>query len=235
MIHVNKLSKSFGAKQAVQSVSFELKAGEVLGFLGPNGAGKSTTMKMISGHLKPTSGQVRIDGIDLALDPISGKAKLGYMPESTPSYREMTVFEYLEFIAEAHGLNDPKSKVEKVMGLANLRPVTHQLVDTLSKGFKSRLSFAAAIIHDPPILLLDEPTDGLDPNQKTEMRSLIRGLATKKAIMISTHLLDEVDKICTRIMILSQGKIVLDGTPKDLLTHGADATEAFRKLTISLE
>jgi ABC-2 type transport system ATP-binding protein len=191
---------------------------------GPNGAGKSTTIKMLAGYLQPSQGEVLFQNQLIAKDLRSAKMKIGYMPESTPSYGEMTVTEYLIFIAEAYGLKDKKSAVEKVISLTRLERVRHQLIETLSKGYRSRVSFAAAIIHDPPVLLLDEPTDGLDPNQKNEIRTLIKNLAHDKAVVVSTHILEEVSAMCNRVIVISEGRKVLDGTTRDL-ENSADQRE----------
>ncbi|MBM4310056.1 MAG: ATP-binding cassette domain-containing protein [Deltaproteobacteria bacterium] len=216
MIQVRSLTKKFGPITAVNDVTFTVAKGEVLGFLGPNGAGKSTTLRMMAGYLHPSAGTVAIDGIDIAADPIAVKRKIGYMPETTPLYREMTSREYLAFIAEAHRLRDAGQRVDQVIETANLGAIRHQLTGTISKGYRSRLNFAAAIIHDPPVLLLDEPTDGLDPNQKNEIRKLIKNLSLNKAIIVSTHILEEVEAMCSRILIISEGRLVLDGSPGDL-------------------
>jgi len=216
MIQVSGLTKKFGPITAVNDVTFTVATGEVLGFLGPNGAGKSTTLRMMAGYLHPSAGTVTIDGIDMAADPTAVKRKIGYMPETTPLYREMTTREYLAFIAEAHCLEDPGQRVEQVIETTNLSAIRHQLTGTISKGYRSRLNFAAAIIHDPPVLLLDEPTDGLDPNQKNEIRKLIKTLSRNKAIIVSTHILEEVEAMCSRIIIISEGRLVLDGSPDDL-------------------
>jgi len=216
MIQVAGLTKKFGPITAVNNVSFTVAAGGVLGFLGPNGAGKSTALRMIAGYLRPSAGTITIGGIDIATDPIAVKKKIGYMPETTPLYREMTAREYLMFIAEAHGLADAGQRVEQVLKTANLAAIRHQLTGTISKGYRSRLNFAAAIIHDPPVLLLDEPTDGLDPNQKNEIRKLIKKLSRNKAIIVSTHILEEVEAMCSRIIIISEGALVLDGSADDL-------------------
>ena len=195
MIEVKNLSKNYGSIKAVNNVSFKVEKGDVLAFLGPNGAGKSTTIKIMAGFLKPTFGEVFIDGEPLVGDEIKAKSKIGYMPESTPSYKELTVEEFLIFIAKAYQLSSVSEKVDNVISMTNLEEVRHQLIETLSKGYKSRLSFASAIIHDPEMLLLDEPTDGLDPNQKNELRNLIKKLSKEKAIIVSTHILDKRTKI----------------------------------------
>jgi ABC-2 type transport system ATP-binding protein len=221
MITVKGLTKQFGPITAVNNVAFTVATGEVLGFLGPNGAGKSTTLRMLAGYLPPSAGTITIDGKNIANDPITVKKKIGYMPETTPLYREMTTREYLSFIAEAHGLGNVRRRVQEVIETANLGAIRHQLTGTISKGYRSRLTFAAAIIHDPPVLLLDEPTDGLDPNQKNEIRKLIKNLSRNKAIIVSTHILEEVEAMCSRIIIISEGKLVLDGTTNDLRQNAA--------------
>ncbi|MEO5958365.1 MAG: ATP-binding cassette domain-containing protein [Opitutaceae bacterium] len=238
MIEVKGLVKTYGAKRAVDGVTFSVRRGDILGFLGPNGAGKSTTMKMITGFLRPDAGTATVDGIDVAADPVAVKRKLGYLPESAPAYPEMTVEEFLGFIAEVRGFRTADAKraqVDRAIGLTHLAPVRKQSIETLSKGFKQRVGFAQALLHDPPALVLDEPTDGLDPNQKNEVRTLIKSMATAKAVILSTHILEEVDAICTRVIIISQGKVVADETPATLRTRkpGARLDEIFRTLTSS--
>src|SRR6185312_1320112 len=219
-------------------VSFTVRKGEILGFLGPNGAGKSTTMKMITGFLRPDSGTATVDGVDVTRDPVAVKRKLGYLPESAPAYPEMTVGEFLEFIAEVRGFRTHEARriqVDRAVALTHLEPVRHQTIETLSKGFKQRVGFAQALLHDPPALVLDEPTDGLDPNQKNEVRSLIRAMAAAKAVILSTHILEEVEAICNRVIIISRGRIVADETPAQLQARqpGARLDEIFRTLTQS--
>lgn len=231
MIEVADLTKRFGPITAVDNVNFKVRKGEVLGFLGPNGAGKSTTIRIIAGYLAPTRGRVIIDGKDLSADPITAKSKIGYMPERTPLYKEMTAKEYLYFIAQIHGLPNIAKKVQEIIEITNLEAITNQLVETISKGYRSRLNFAAAIIHDPPILLLDEPTEGLDPNQKTEIRRLIKSLSREKAIVVSSHILEEVGAMCTRVIIISEGRLVLDGTPDDLRNN----SESNNKVVVSIK
>jgi len=218
MIKVENLTKIFGAKRAVDGVSFTVERGEVLGFLGPNGAGKSTTMRMLTGFLPPTSGTVTVGGYDMSEQPIAAKKLLGYLPESAPAYTDMTVHGFLNFAAEIRGLRGEarKAAVRRVVDLCFLESVLHQNVDTLSKGYRHRTCFAQSIIHDPDILVLDEPTDGLDPNQKHEIRQLIRKMGEKKAIIFSTHILEEVDAACTRAIIIDRGVIVANGTPEVL-------------------
>jgi ABC-2 type transport system ATP-binding protein len=218
MIKVRELTKHFGAKRAVDGISFEIGRGEVLGFLGPNGAGKSTTMRMITGFVTPTSGAVTIGGFDMLENPIPAKKLIGYLPENAPAYTDMTVHGFLNFAAEIRGLRgEARAKaVRRAAELCFLEPVLYQSVETLSKGYRHRTCFAQSIIHDPDILVLDEPTDGLDPNQKHEVRQLIREMGKTKAIIFSTHILEEVDAACSRAIIIDRGKIVANGTPEEL-------------------
>lgn len=238
MIEVKGLVKTYGAKRAVDGVSFSVRRGDILGFLGPNGAGKSTTMKMITGFLRPDAGTATVDGINVADDPVAVKSKLGYLPENSPAYPEMTVEEFLSFIAEVRAFRTKDSRqaqVDRAIGLTHLTPVRQQSIETLSKGFKQRVGFAQALLHNPPALVLDEPTDGLDPNQKIEMRSLIKSMAVDKTIILSTHILEEVEAICTRVIIISRGKVVVDETPAQLQARqpGARLDQIFRNLTAS--
>ena len=218
MIEVNNLSKHFGPKVAVDDLSLSVKKGEVLGFLGPNGAGKSTTMRMITGYLPPTSGSVSVGGADIQDDPNAAKAKIGYLPESAPLYLDMTVSSFLSFTAELRGMRGAakKAAVDKAIETCFLQKVRHQAIDTLSKGYRHRTCLAQAIIHDPEVLVLDEPTDGLDPNQKDVVRNLIKEMGKTKAIIFSTHILEEVEACCSRAIIIDQGRIVADGTPDEL-------------------
>jgi gliding motility-associated transport system ATP-binding protein len=218
MIKVRDLTKHFGSKRAVDGISFEVQRGEVLGFLGPNGAGKSTTMRMITGFVTPTSGSVTVGGFDMLENPIPAKRLVGYLPENAPAYTDMTVHGFLSFAAEIRGLRgEARAKaVRRAAELCFLEPVLFQSVDTLSKGYRHRTCFAQSIIHDPDILVLDEPTDGLDPNQKHEVRQLIRKMGQNKAIIFSTHILEEVDAACSRAIIIDRGKIVANGTPEEL-------------------
>ncbi|MEO6245711.1 MAG: ATP-binding cassette domain-containing protein [Opitutaceae bacterium] len=236
MIEVKGLVKTYGAKRAVDGVTFTVKRGDILGFLGPNGAGKSTTMKMITGFLRPDAGTATVDGIDVTVDPVAVKQKLGYLPESAPAYPEMTVEEFLGFIAEVRGFRSADAKaaqVDRAINLTHLAPVRKQSIETLSKGFKQRVGFAQALLHDPGVLVLDEPTDGLDPNQKNEVRSLIKTMSAEKAVILSTHILEEVDAICNRVIIISRGRVVADETPERLRARqpGARLDEIFRTLT----
>ncbi len=218
MITVENLSKHFGPKVAVDNISFEVKKGEVLGFLGPNGAGKSTTMRMVTGYLPPTEGKISVGGADVVDSPIAAKAKIGYLPENAPLYTELTVQGFLNFIGELRGLSGAEldKAVNRSMDLCHLQGVRHQSVDTLSKGFRHRTCFAQALIHDPEVLIMDEPTDGLDPNQKHEVRGLIRRMGEEKAIIFSTHILEEVEAACSRAIIISGGSVVANGTPDQL-------------------
>ena len=218
MIRIENLVKTFGAKRAVDGLSFNVERGEVLGFLGPNGAGKSTTMRMVTGFMPPTSGRVSIGGHDVVESPLQAKRLIGYLPENAASYPDMTVKGFLEFAAEIRGLNGSRKKqaVARVVERCFLEGVLRQSIDTLSKGYKHRTCLAQALIHDPEVLIMDEPTDGLDPNQKHEVRNLIRELGKKKAIVFSTHILEEVDAACTRAIIIDRGRIVANGTPEEL-------------------
>jgi len=234
-IKVQSLRKSFGPIHAVNGVSFDVQHGEVLGFLGPNGAGKSTTMKMITGFLEPTSGTVIVNGHDVLEDPLAVKRSLGYLPEGAPAYGEMTVRSYLNFIADVRQLRGSrrKQRIDEVINLINIEGVVDQSIETLSKGYKRRVGLAQAILHDPNVLILDEPTDGLDPNQKHEVRKLIQNMAKNKAIVISTHILEEVDAVCSRAVIIARGNLLFDGTPSALIEksdHG-DIDHAFRMIT----
>jgi len=244
MIDVQNLRKTFGSFVAVSDISFKLNRGEVLGFLGPNGAGKSTAMKMITGFLTPSGGKVTVNGHDVTEEPLKVKAAIGYLPEGAPAYGDMTPKSFLEFIAEIRGFSgdEKRKRVQEAAAKTHLESVFHKPIETLSKGFKRRVGLAQAILHDPEILVLDEPTDGLDPNQKHEVRALLKEMAKDKAIVISTHILEEVDAVCSRAIIISQGKILFDGSPGELeamapernavsLTlEGADAGSATSKL-----
>jgi ABC-2 type transport system ATP-binding protein len=218
MIKVQNLTKEFGVKRAVDGVSFSVERGEVLGFLGPNGAGKSTTMRMITGFIPPSAGSITVGGFDVVEQAIPARRLIGYLPENAPAYTDMTVFGFLNFAAEIRGLRGEAKKhaVNRVVETCFLQAVLHQSVETLSKGYRHRTCFAQSIIHDPDVLVLDEPTDGLDPNQKHEVRQLIRRMGEKKAIIFSTHILEEVDAVCSRAIIIDRGRIVANGTPEQL-------------------
>ncbi len=221
MIEVNHLSKHYGDFVAVDGLSFALKPGEILGFLGPNGAGKSTTMKMLTGYLRPSSGSVAIWGNDVWSNPLAAQSHIGYLPEGAPAYEEMTPLAFLAFIAGARGLSGASSSqaIGRVVQTMSLESVLNQRIETLSKGFKRRVGLAQAIIHDPDVLILDEPTDGLDPNQKFEVREMIKGLSADKIVIVSTHILEEVTAVCNRVMVLASGKLVSDCTPEELLSR----------------
>ena len=219
MIIADGLVKTFGNRKAVDGISFSVGPGEVLGFLGPNGAGKTTTMRMLAGFVPPTAGTARICGFDIGEQPVAAKQNLGYLPEGAPSYGEMVPAEFLAFVARIRGLSpaDARKRIAETVERLQLGGVLHQPIDTLSKGFRRRVGLAQAILHDPPVLILDEPTDGLDPNQKHEVRSLIQTMAPGKVIVISTHILEEVDAVCTRAIIIANGRIVADDVPAALL------------------
>ncbi len=221
MIHIEGLTKYFGPFAAVAQIDLTVGKGEVLGFLGPNGAGKSTTMKMVTGFLAPSAGRVRIQGHDIEQDSLQARRLVGYLPEGAPAYGDMTPRQFLRFIADVRGYRGAaaRARLDDTISKTELEPVLDQPIETLSKGFKRRVGFAQAILHDPPVLIMDEPTDGLDPNQKHTVRELISAMAPHKAIIISTHLLEEVETICSRAVILDRGKIVADGTPAQLLAR----------------
>jgi ABC-2 type transport system ATP-binding protein len=225
VIQVQNLKKVFGPKVAVDGVSFAVNKGEVLGFLGPNGAGKSTTMRMITGFIPPSQGSVSIGGFDVAENPIAAKRLFGYLPENAPSYTDMTVRGFLNFAAELRGFSGKarQQAVKRVAEMCFLESVLAQSVETLSKGYKHRVCFAQAIIHDPEVLIMDEPTEGLDPNQKHEIRTLIRRMGATKAIIFSTHILEEVEAACSRAIIIDRGKIVANGTPRELKERSQNA------------
>ena len=223
MIEVSNLSKYFGEHSAVDDISFTVDRGEVLGFLGPNAAGKSTTMRMITGFLTPTSGTAIIGGSDIIDESLAARKKIGYLPENAPAYPDMTVTGFLSFIAGMRGLsgNSKTSRLESILERCFLTEVRFQTINTLSKGFKQRVCFAQSILHDPEYLIMDEPTDGLDPNQKHEIRAMIREMARDKTIILSTHILEEVEEVCTRAIIIARGRIVADDTPEKLMARSA--------------
>jgi ABC-2 type transport system ATP-binding protein len=235
MIEINHLTKSYGVLLAVNDISFTVEPGQVLGFLGPNGAGKSTTMKMITGFLTPTSGSVRVCGHDVQSNPIAAKSCMGYLPEGAPSYAEMTVRSFLDFIANIRNLTGElrKRRLDDVIERLALQSVLEQAVETLSKGFKRRVGLAQALLHDPQVLILDEPTDGLDPNQKHQVRTLIGEMSKDKIIVISTHILEEVDAVCNRAIIISGGRLLADDTPKKLAARAPSGRldDVFRSIT----
>jgi ABC-2 type transport system ATP-binding protein len=221
MISVKQLKKTFGNFTAVDDLSFELSPGNIVGFLGPNGAGKSTTMKMLTGFLQPTAGHIEINGLSLTKHAKKLQQSIGYLPEGAPAYGEMTVYQFLRFIADVRGLSGKAKKqaIATVVENIELQSVLNKTIDTLSKGFKRRVGIAQALIHDPAILILDEPTDGLDPNQKHQVRELIRSLSADKIVIISTHILEEVSALCNRTIIIADGQLRFDGTPAELLNQ----------------
>lgn len=235
MIQVQHLTKRYGDLTAVDDLSFEVAPGTVLGFLGPNGAGKSTTMKMITGFLPPTAGSVQVCGHDVASAPLAAKACMGYLPEGAPSYGEMTVRGFLEFIATIRGLQGThrSERLDDVISRLALTSVLPQPIETLSKGYKRRVGLAQALLHDPQVLILDEPTDGLDPNQKHQVRTLINSMASDRIIVISTHILEEVDALCNRAIIIAHGRILADDTPQALAARAPSGRldEVFRQIT----
>ena len=239
MLEALNLEKRFGAIQAVRGVSFKVDKGEVLGFLGPNGAGKTTTMRMLTGFLPPTSGSATVCGHDISQDAVAAKRKIGYLPENAPSYQSMTVESFLRFAADVRGFRgkDRDDAVKAAVEKSHLQPVLHQSIATLSKGYRQRTCFAQAILHDPPVLIMDEPTDGLDPNQKYVVRQMIEQMAPEKAIIISTHILEEVTAVCTRALIISRGTVVANGTPDELKSRSPSGRldEVFRMLTLGSE
>ncbi len=232
MIKLEHLVKNFGPRRAVDDVSFEADKGTVLAFLGPNGAGKTTTIRMVAGYLTPTSGTAWVEGINVVEDPVKAQKRIGYMPENAPLYDDMLVESFLRFVAEIRGFTGKKRdrRVEEVMESCFLLPVRRQAIDTLSKGYRQRTSFAQTLLHDPPVLLLDEPTEGLDPNQKQVVRNMIRGMGEDKIIMLSTHVLEEVEAVCSRAIIISNGKIVADDTPAALKKR----SDSYNRMTIEL-
>ena len=234
MISIKNLRRNFGSIVAVNGISFDVEKGEVLGFLGPNGAGKSTLMKMLACFLRPDSGTATVCGYDILKDPIQVRRSIGYLAENVPLYNEMTVGDFLGFICDARLIKakDRKQALDRVVPMCSIESVYHQTIETLSKGYKRRVGLAQTLIHDPEVLILDEPTDGLDPNQKHEVRELINKMSKDKCIIISTHILEEVDAICTRTIIVAKGEILVDSTPAKLKEeHQCDLDEVFRKIT----
>ena len=235
MLEIENLTKRYGQHTVVDDLSFRCAAGEVLGFLGPNGAGKSTTMKMVTGFVPPSAGRVSVCGLDIDQASLEARRCIGYLPEGAPCYPEMTPSSFLEFIADIRGLTraERKTRLDSVIEALHLGPVLNQSIDTLSKGFKRRVGLAQAILHDPKVLILDEPTDGLDPNQKHEVRQLIQEMSKDKVIILSTHILEEVEAVCSRAIIITRGKVVFDGTPSELKERSPSGRldEVFREIT----
>ena len=235
MIKVNQLRRCFGPVVAVDSISFTAEKGQVVGLLGPNGAGKTTAMRMLTCFIRPDSGTASVCGHDILKNPIGVRRSIGYLAENAPAYNEMTVAGFLRFICDVREIKGAaRSKaLDRIVPMCSIESVYHQTIDTLSKGYKRRVGLAQALIHDPEVLILDEPTDGLDPNQKHEVRKLINGMAQEKCIIISTHILEEVEAICTRAIIVAKGKIKADSTPKELKEkHHGSLDEVFRKITL---
>ena len=236
-ISVKGLTKQFGHRTVVDKVTFSANIGEVLGFLGPNGAGKSTTMKMIVGFLSPSEGSAEVCGFDVLKDPLDVKRSVGYLPEGAPAYPDMTPLGFLRFISGIRGYNgsEREERVQNAVRMTRIEEVAQQPIETLSKGYKRRVGLAQALLHDPKVLILDEPTDGLDPNQKQVVRDLIKEMASTKCIIISTHILEEVDAVCSRAMIIASGKVVADGSPSELKSQSGsgDLEEVFRKVTLN--
>jgi ABC-2 type transport system ATP-binding protein len=234
MIDVQHLRRSFGPVIAVDDICFQVQKGDVLGFLGPNGAGKSTAMKMLACFLAPDSGTATLCGHDILKDPLGVRRSIGYLAENAPAYNEMMVGGFLNFVCDARSITGEtrRKALDKVVPLCSIESVYHQTMETLSKGYRRRVGLAQALIHDPQILILDEPTDGLDPNQKHDVRKLITGMAKEKCIIISTHILEEVEMICNRTIIIARGKILTDSTPQELIQkHHCSLDEVFRKIT----
>lgn len=233
VVSAKNIGKYFGSIKAVDDISFDVQKGEVLGFLGPNGAGKSTTMKLITNFVLPDFGQAFVNGYNVVKDPLKARESLGYLPENAPLYDDMSVLDFLGFVAEVRGLSGAtkKQNIDRVIELTALEKVIHQQTGTLSKGFKRRVALAQSIIHDPQVLIMDEPTDGLDPNQKFEVRQLIRQMSKDKVIILSTHILEEVDEVCSRAVIIAKGKIVADGTPESL----RQKSNVYRAVELSLK
>jgi len=234
MISIKELRRSFGPIVAVDGVSFDVEKGQVLGFLGPNGAGKSTVMRMLACFLIPDSGTANICGYDILKNPVQVRRSIGYLAENVPAYDEMTVGGFLNFVCDAREIAGKKRKqaLDRIVPLCSIESVYHQTIETLSKGYKSRVGLAQALIHDPEVLILDEPTDGLDPNQKHELRGLINKMAKDKCIIVSTHILEEVEAICSRMIIISRGRIMVDSTPQKIKAdYQCSLDEAFRKIT----
>ncbi len=232
-IIISELTKTYGNQNAIDHISFEIKQGEIVGFLGPNGAGKSTTMKILAGYLQASAGTASIMGIDINEEPIDAKKNIGYLPEHNPLYLEMYVKEFLGFIGELYGLHGHKLKIriDEIIDLVGLQQEQHKKIAQLSKGYRQRVGLAQALIHDPKVLILDEPTTGLDPNQLVEIRNVIKNAGKNKAVLFSTHIMQEVEAICDRVIIINQGKIVASGTLSEIKAIGGTLEEVFRKLT----
>lgn len=230
-IEINGLTKRYGAQKAVDNISFKLNKGEIAGFLGPNGAGKSTTMKIITGYLQADEGTVEVCGIKVTNDNIDTKKRIGYLPEANPLYYDMYVREYLDFIAGVHQVQNKKHRIEEVIKITGLTPESDKTIGQLSKGYKQRVGLAAALIHDPEVLILDEPTTGLDPNQIIEIRELIKNLGRDKTVLFSSHILQEVEALCDRVIIINKGQVVADDSLSNVKSKGENLEDVFRSLT----
>ena len=232
LVRVRDLRKSYGSIRAVDGISFEVSGGDILGFLGPNGAGKTTVMKLITGFLEPDGGTVVVAGHDVGKDPLAAQRRIGYLPENAPA-GEMTVDGFLRFIADARDVVDAERAIDRVVEMTALKRVRHQTIETLSKGFKRRVGLAQAMIHDPEVLILDEPTDGLDPNQRVLVQELLANISQERCVILSTHILDEAEKVCTRAVIISDGRILVDSTPGELVEQSSSGRldEVFRTIT----
>ena len=233
LVRGRDLRKSYGSIRAVDGISFEVSGGDILGFLGPNGAGKTTAMKLITGFLEPDGGTVVVAGHDVGKDPVAAQRRIGYLPENAPAYGEMTVDGFLRFIADARAVVDAERAIDRVVEMTALKRVRHQTIETLSKGFKRRVGLAQAMIHDPEVLILDEPTDGLDPNQRVLVQDLLANISQERCVILSTHILDEAEKVCTRAVIISDGRILVDSTPGGLVEQSSSGRldEVFRTIT----
>ena len=233
LVRVRDLRKSYGSIRAVDGISFEVSGGDILGFLGPNGAGKTTAMKLITGFLEPDGGTVVVAGHDVGRDPLAAQRRIGYLPENAPAYGDMTVDGFLRFIADARDVVDAERAIDRVVKMTALKRVRHQTIETLSKGFKRRVGLAQAMIHDPEVLILDEPTDGLDPNQRVLVQDLLANISQERCVILSTHILDEVEKVCNRAVIISDGRILVDSTPGELVEQSSSGRldEVFRTIT----
>ncbi len=233
LVRVRDLRKSYGSIRALDGISFEVARGDILGFLGPNGAGKTTAMKLITGFLEPAVGAVVVAGHDVGRDPLAAQRRIGYLPENAPAYGEMTVDGFLRFIADARDIVDAESAIDRVVDMTGLRRVRHQTIETLSKGFKRRVGLAQAMIHNPEVLILDEPTDGLDPNQRALVQDLLANISQERCVILSTHILDEAEQVCNRAVIISDGRILVDSTPGELVEQSASGRldEVFRTIT----
>ena len=233
LVRVRDLRKYYGSICALDGISFEVSRGDILGFLGPNGAGKTTAMKLITGFLEPAVGAVVVAGHDVGRDPLAAQRRLGYLPENAPAYGEMTVDGFLRFIADARDIVDAESAIDRVVDMTGLRRVRHQTIETLSKGFKRRVGLAQAMIHNPEVLILDEPTDGLDPNQRALVQDLLANISQERCVILSTHILDEAEQVCNRAVIISDGRILVDSTPGELVEQSSSGRldEVFRTIT----